>query len=175
MLSKTCSFEFSLSLTNGNLQQYYILVLLQVFIGPLIFFFSPKKTRRWGASAVQGVKCPTSAQVMISWVVSLNPTSGSVLTAQNLELILESVSLSAPPLFTLCFSVSKINIKKMFLNKKAMKKEINLNTTEPPWHPRRKQITIKKFKKIIFERQSARRGAGVEREGDPESEAGPRL
>ena len=39
----------------------------------------------------------TSAQVMISWFVSLSPTSGSVLTAQSLEPVSDSVfpSLSA--------------------------------------------------------------------------------
>ena len=34
----------------------------------------------------QLVKCPTLAQVMISQFVSLSPTSGSVLSAQSLEL-----------------------------------------------------------------------------------------
>ena len=57
----------------------------------------------WGAWVAQSVKRPTSAQVMISWIMSLNPTSGSVLTAQSLEPASDSVSssLSAPYLFTL--------------------------------------------------------------------------
>ena len=38
------------------------------------------------------VKRPTSAQVMISWSVSSSPTSGSVLTAQSLEPVSDSVS-----------------------------------------------------------------------------------
>ena len=55
----------------------------------------------------QLVKCPTSAQVMISPFMSLSPASGSVLTAQSLEPALDSVSpsLSGPPLLML----SKIN------------------------------------------------------------------
>ena len=69
----------------------------------------------------QSVKRLTSAQFMISHFVGLSPTSGSVLTAQNLDPALDSVSptLSAHPL--LCFvslslslSLSKINILKKF-------------------------------------------------------------
>ena len=47
---------------------------------------------------------PTLAQVVISWFVSLSPTSGSVLTGQSLESALDSMSpsLSAPPQLTLC-------------------------------------------------------------------------
>ena len=63
-----------------------------------------------GARVAQSVKQPTSAQVMISWSVSSSPT-GSVLTAQGLEPVSDSVSpsLSDPPPFMLCLSVSKIN------------------------------------------------------------------
>ena len=59
----------------------------------------------------QSVKRPTSAQVMISRFVSLSPASGSVLMAQSLEPVSDSVSpsLSDPPPFMLCLSVSKIN------------------------------------------------------------------
>ena len=59
----------------------------------------------------QLVKRPTSAQVMISRFVSLSPASGSVLMAQSLEPVSDSVSpsLSDPPPFMLCLSVSKIN------------------------------------------------------------------
>ncbi len=48
----------------------------------------------------QSVKRPTSAQVMISWLVDLIPASGSMLTAQSLEPASTSVSpsVSAPPL-----------------------------------------------------------------------------
>ena len=38
-----------------------------------------------GTWVARSVKCPTWAQVMISWFVSLSPTSGSVLTARSLE------------------------------------------------------------------------------------------
>ena len=59
------------------------------------------------------VKCPTSAQVMISLLLGSSPMSGSVLTAQSLELASDSVSsvspsLSAPPLLTLCLCPSKM-------------------------------------------------------------------
>ena len=57
----------------------------------------------------QSVERPTSAQVMISQSVSVSssPASGSVLTAQSLEPVSDSVSpsLSAPPLLMLCLSV----------------------------------------------------------------------
>ena len=54
-----------------------------------------------GTWVAQLVKRQTSAQVMISWFVSLSPASGSVLTTQSLEPASDSVSLSAPPLLTL--------------------------------------------------------------------------
>ena len=64
----------------------------------------------------QSVKHPTSAQVMISQLVSSSPTSGSVLTAQSLEPASDSVSpsLSAPPhSCSVSLSLSKIkNIQK---------------------------------------------------------------
>ena len=64
----------------------------------------------------QSVKRLTSAQVMISRCVSSSPVSGSVLTAQSLEPVSDSVSpsLSAPPPFMLSLPVSKINVKKFF-------------------------------------------------------------
>ena len=54
----------------------------------------------------QLVKRPTSAQVMISWFVSLSPVLGSMLTAQSLGPALDSVSpsLTAPPQLTLSLS-----------------------------------------------------------------------
>ena len=59
----------------------------------------------------QLVKRLTSAQVMISQFVSLSPTLGSVLTAQRLELALDSVSppLSAPTLLMRSLSLSLKN------------------------------------------------------------------
>ena len=71
-----------------------------------------------GAWVAQSVKRPTSAQVMISQFVGSSPASGSVLTAQSLEPISDSVSpsLSAPPLPMRCLSLplslNEINIKK---------------------------------------------------------------
>ena len=63
-----------------------------------------------GAWVAQLVAHPTSAQVMISRFVSSSPASGSVLTAQSLELASDSVSLHllAPPLLvsvSLCLSI----------------------------------------------------------------------
>ena len=57
----------------------------------------------WGAWVSQSVKRPTSAQVMIPWSMGSSPASGSVLTAQNLEPVSDSVSpsFSDPPLFML--------------------------------------------------------------------------
>ena len=49
----------------------------------------------WDASLAQLVKCLTSAQVVISWFMSLSPMSGSVLIAQTLEPASDSGS---PPL-----------------------------------------------------------------------------
>ena len=62
-----------------------------------------------GARVAQSVERLTSAQVMISRSVSLSPASGSVLTAQSLEPASDSVSpsLSAPPPFMLCLSLSQ--------------------------------------------------------------------
>ena len=62
-----------------------------------------------GAWVAQSVKRPTSAQVMLSRFVSSSPASGSVLTAQSLEPVSDSVSpsLSDPPPFMLCLSLSQ--------------------------------------------------------------------
>ena len=63
----------------------------------------------WGAWVALSVEHPTSAQVMISRFVGLSPAWVSVLTAQSLEPASDSVSpsLSAPPLFMLCLSLSQ--------------------------------------------------------------------
>ena len=70
--------------------------------------FTLKVTER-GAWVAWSVKRLTLAQVMISRSVSSSPASGSVLTAQSLEPVSDSVSpsLSAPPLFMLCLSLSQ--------------------------------------------------------------------
>ena len=63
----------------------------------------------WGTWVAQSVKHPTSAQVMISRFVSLNPASGSVLRAQSLEPASDSVSpsLCPSPAHALSLSVSQ--------------------------------------------------------------------
>ena len=74
-------------------------------------------------AATQSLKRPPSAQAMISRFMSSSPASGSVLTAQGLDPALDSLSpsLSVPPLLafflSLTLSLSKINIKKIVLNK----------------------------------------------------------
>ena len=62
-----------------------------------------------GAWVAQSVKRPTSTQVMTSRFMSSCPVSGSVLTARSLEPASDSVSpsLSAPPPFMLCLSLSQ--------------------------------------------------------------------
>ena len=57
----------------------------------------------------QSVKRPTLAQVMILRLVSSSPALNSVLTARSLEPASDSVfpPLSAPPLLTLCHSLSQ--------------------------------------------------------------------
>ena len=69
----------------------------------------PWQKKQRGAWVAQSVKRPTSAQVIILQSVSSSPASGSVLTAQSLEPVSDSVSpsLSAPPPFMLCFSLSQ--------------------------------------------------------------------
>ena len=75
-----------------------------------------------GTRGAQSIEHPISAQVMNLWFMSLSPVSGSVLTAQSLKPPSDSASpsLSAPPLLTLCFSVS-LSLKKT--NKKKPPKK----------------------------------------------------
>ena len=73
------------------------------------------KVHLWrGAWAAQLVKCPTSAQVMISQFVGSSPMSGSVLIVQSLEPALDSVSpsLSALPPLMLFLSPKNKQLKK---------------------------------------------------------------
>ena len=63
------------------------------------------------AWVAQLVKHPTSLQVMISQFMRSSTASGSVLTARSLEPAWDSATppLSAPPLLTLCLSLSLNN------------------------------------------------------------------
>ena len=84
----------------------------------------------------QSVERPTSALVMISRSVSLSPASGSALTAQSLEPVSDSVSpsLSAPPLLTLCLSLSQKYIKtlkKIFLRNASFKTHRIIHNVSP--------------------------------------------
>ena len=89
--------------------------ILAATLGTLLKLFEPQplhlqngaKNRIYqGAWVAQSVKCPTSAQVMISQFMGSSPASGSVLTAQGLEPALDSVSpsLCGPPWLMLCLS-----------------------------------------------------------------------
>ena len=64
-----------------------------------------------GTWVIQSLKRPTSAQVMISQFVGLNPALGSALTAQSLKPASNSVPLSLcpSPICTLCVSLSLKN------------------------------------------------------------------
>ena len=69
----------------------------------------PFKKKNFKGRPGGSVEHPTSAQVMISQFMSSSPASGSVLTAQSLEPVSDSVSpsLSAPPPLMLSLSVSQ--------------------------------------------------------------------
>ena len=71
-----------------------------------------------GAWVAQSVKCLTLAQVMISQFMSSSPTLGCVLTAQSLELALDSMSpslsLPLPHSCSGCLSQIQMNTKKNF-------------------------------------------------------------
>ena len=73
-----------------------------------LFLNAFRMSKGWGVWVSQSVKHLTSAQVMISQLVSSSPVSGSLRTAQSLEPASDSVSpsLSAPPLLALCLSLS---------------------------------------------------------------------
>ena len=64
----------------------------------------------------QLVERPTLAQVMISQFVSSSPASGSVLTAQSLELASDSVFLSLCPSTARALSLS-VSPKNKYLKK----------------------------------------------------------
>ena len=64
-----------------------------------------------GASVAQVVKCPTSAQITISWLVGSSPEFFIGLSAVSLELTPDTLSpsLSTPPLLAFSLSLSKEN------------------------------------------------------------------
>ena len=62
-----------------------------------VFSSTLKMGYNWGPWVGQSVKRLTSAQIMISQLVSLSPGSGSLLKAQSLEPASDSVSLSLCP------------------------------------------------------------------------------
>ena len=74
---------------------------------------------------VQSVKCPTSAQVMISQFVGLGPASGSVLTVQSLEPASDSVCVSLSLCSSPAHALSKIN------KRLKIKKNISIMSLPP--------------------------------------------
>ena len=76
--------------------------------------FTKHLKKNWGTWMAQSVKLPTLAQVMILPSMSSGPALASVLTAQSLEPVSDSVSpsLSAPSLLSLSLSVSLSKINK---------------------------------------------------------------
>ena len=72
------------------------------------YIYTYNNVKYWGAWVAQSVKQLTSAQVIISWLVSSSCVSGSVLTAQSLESAPDSVSpsLCPSPIHTLSLSLS---------------------------------------------------------------------
>ena len=92
----------------GQIPVVSALASWNMFLGSCEALFK-KSHYPWGAWVAQLVGRLTSAQVMISRSVSSGPTWGSVLTAQSLEPVSDSVSpsLSDPPPFMLCLSLSQ--------------------------------------------------------------------
>ena len=88
-----------------------ILKYKEVGVGKFLFI----KSEYRGTWVAQFVGHPTSARVMISLLMGLSPTLGSVLTSQSLEPASDSVSLTLcpSPTHVLSPSLSKINIKKI--------------------------------------------------------------
>ena len=86
--------------------------ILQLLV--IIQLFQNKKLR--GAWVAQSVERPTSAQAMISQLMSLSPALGSVLTAQSLEPASDSVSpslsASLPLMPCLCLKNKDKHLKK---------------------------------------------------------------
>ena len=73
-----------------HIHGFLIVFLRQCYVGISTSLF--KFLMGWGAWVARSVKRSTSAQVIISRSVSLSPESGSVLTAQSLEPVSDSVS-----------------------------------------------------------------------------------
>ena len=89
---------------------------------------------------------------MISWFVNLSPALGSVLTAQSLEpaLILRLPhSLCSFPAHALSFSVSKININKMFLKENFHNGNFLVFSFFKSWWEKRKEDYTRYFKHLI--------------------------
>ena len=80
--------------TKVNEPSYFVImhVICRLFKIPKGERLLEKLSPIWGAWVAQSVERPTSAQVMISRSVSSSRASGSVLTAQSLEPVSDSVS-----------------------------------------------------------------------------------
>ena len=78
----------------------------RIYIGCYHLNKPSKVSKNRGAWVAQLVRRLTSAQVLISWLVSLSPMLGSVLAAHSLEPALDSVSPSLSLPFGFCVSLS---------------------------------------------------------------------
>ena len=106
-----CFSSLYFSLSCLNILFHFIFDFLTISFYRLVLVLSVRIILYRSICVAQSVKRPTSAQVMISQFVSLNPTSGSVLTARSLEAPSDSVclSLSDPPPLTFCLCLSLKN------------------------------------------------------------------
>ena len=78
----------------------------------------------WGIWVAQSVEHPALAQVIISLFVSLSPVSGSVLTAQSLELLqILCLPVCLPHPCSGCLSLSLKNKHLKNFNKKRKKEK----------------------------------------------------
>ena len=93
------------------LRMPFPLVFVYIFLLRQSFNFRRTALERlafWGTWVAQLVKCPTSAQVMISRLMILSFVLGSLLTAQSLEPASDSLSpsLSVPSPLMVCLYLS---------------------------------------------------------------------
>ena len=108
-LNKETFYLFCYVISIGSISLIYLVISEYLFflVWVLVVVCVSFKELIQGSWVAQSVKRPTSAQVMISQFMGGSLTLGSVLTAQSLEPVSDSVppSCSAPPLLELCLSL----------------------------------------------------------------------
>ena len=93
-------FQYFLKVIMQMIKKVFFLIHYGIEFSKLTYLiYSILKMIR-GTWVTQSVKCLTSAQVMISWIMSWSPSSGSVVSTEPTSDPL-SPSLSAPPLLAL--------------------------------------------------------------------------